>query len=270
MSEESSPDAPGTAASADEPVPGPEEPRPRPWRQRILILSCAAVSLLLIATALVWALAFPPPGPRYSELPDPCALVGLATLNPFLPGATANRGSTSAPGHAKAAVCGWVSTRDREDRTVGALVEIFSSSSAISDAQQNYDSWVSTIGHNKGIAASTRLVAGLGDRATGLLLTAKSAADFAAVLNANAVPGAYLIVWSSNAVLVLNYNIIAMAGETTQVPTPGSAQLPDLISMARAILSSWPGPPPSRPRQSPRSLLLPAGRTTPDGATPAG
>ncbi len=192
----------------------------------------------MIATALVWALAFPPPGPRYSELPEPCTLIGLATVNTFLPGALASQVSTAAPSHGKAASCGWASARDREDRSVGALVEIFSSSSAITDAQQDYDMWVSTIGHNKGIAASTRPVAGLGDRATALLLTARSAADFAAVVNANADPGAYLVVWSSNAVLVLNYGIVAVAGGATQVPTPGGAQLPDLISMARAILSS--------------------------------
>lgn len=103
MSEESSPDAPGTVASHAEPATAPEEPRPRPLRQRILILSCAAVSLLMIATALVWALAFPPPGPRYSELPEPCALIGLATLNTFLPGATASQVSTASPSHGKAA-----------------------------------------------------------------------------------------------------------------------------------------------------------------------
>ncbi len=238
MSEESSTDAPGTAASGDERVPGPEAP-PRRSRRAFLILSGAAVlSAALIAVAVVWSLAYGPPGPKYSRVPEPCSLISLATLNTFLPGATASHVSTAAPSHGKAAACGWVSTRDREDRTVGALVEVFSSPSAITDAEHDYGTWVSTIGHNKGIAARTQSVAGLGDRATALLLTARSAADFAAVVDANAVPGAYLIVRSSNAVLVLNYNIIAMAGGTTEVPTPGGAQLPDLISVARAILTS--------------------------------
>jgi hypothetical protein len=237
VSEESSTDAPGTAASGDEPVPGPEPPRRS--RRALLILSGAAVlSAALIAVAVVWSLAYGPPGPRYSRVPEPCSLISLATLNAFLPGATASHVSTGAPSHGKAAACGWVSTRDGEDQTVGALVEIFGSSSAITDAEQGYGTWVSTIGHNKGIAASAQSVADLGDRATALLLTARSAADFAAVVNANAVPGAYLVVRSSNAVLVLNYNIIAVAGATTEVPTPGRAQLPDLILMARAILSS--------------------------------
>jgi len=242
VSEESSTDAPGTAASGDEPVPGPvpgPEAPPRRSRRALLILSGAAVlSAALIAVAVVWSLAYGPPGPKYSRVPEPCSLISLATLNTFLPGATASHVSTAAPSHGKAAACGWVSTRDREDRTVGALVEVFSSPSAITDAEHDYGTWVSTIGHNKGIAARTQSVAGLGDRATALLLTARSAADFAAVVDANAVPGAYLIVRSSNAVLVLNYNIIAMAGGTTEVPTPGGAQLPDLISVARAILTS--------------------------------
>jgi hypothetical protein len=76
-----------------------------------------------------------PPRPAYASLPEPCALVGPATLARYLPGATGTPESIFVGGTVKAGSCKWSSTSGGEDRTLVAAVFIFRSSSAISAAR---------------------------------------------------------------------------------------------------------------------------------------
>jgi hypothetical protein len=245
VSEESSTDAPGTTASGDELAPGPEAP-PRRSRRALLILSCAAAaSAALIAVALVWSLAYGPTGPRFSHLPKPCTLISLATLDAYLPGATATPLSISA-GVGQSGFCRWTSTSGGQTTSAFAEVVILGRSSAITSAQQFYATAVSSLGcHCRGVTATTRTVAGLGDQAAVVFITARPDANLRTAPNSGSA-GTCLIVRSSNAVIILNYTAMATATGTLLPPGTHAAQVTFLTSMARDILAGL-----ARPAASP-------------------
>jgi hypothetical protein len=251
VSEESSPDGPGLAASDEKPATKPEEPRSR---RRVLILSCAAaVSLVTIATALVWAVAFPPPGPRYDELPAPCALISLATLDTFLPGATATP-QTQPSGAGHAGLCGWSSKRGGQTRTVTAEALIFGPPSGITAAQQAYRSAVSAaICHCQGVSVARQAVTGVGDQATAIFVTVRPGTIFTTLSDAIS-PDVILDVRSSNALIIISYVTVTATG-TVLEPQAEAAQLPAMASMARGVMATL-----ARPAGAPPESIAPLAR----------
>lgn len=258
MSEESSTDAPETAASEDEPAPPseaeavpPSRPEPEavpppsaPWRRWVAWLRRTSLRVRIVAgvaaAAVIVAIVFlavpssaPTPKPAYTSLPAPCGLVSLATLARYLPNPTGTPLTPSEPSTFRTGTCKWSSTTGDEDRTLVAEVIMFASSSAVPDAQQNYNSVASGLGcHCKGVSVSIRPVTGLGDQAMAIFITDGSNPGWATAPNASA-PGDNLIVWSSNAELDLEYNA-TVAGRVL-APDPG--KLAWLVSVARAILA---------------------------------
>lgn len=250
VSEESRPDAPGTAAAEGDLVPAPGK---RPRSALILSLS-ALISAAVIAVAVVWSVGYPPAGPGYSRLPGPCTLISLAALDPYLPGATATPESTPPLAGAEAGACKWTGITGGETKALAAAVLIFGSSSAVSGitaAQQSYDGTVSGLDcHCQGVTVSRQLVTGVGDQATALFIADAPDVNFSTAPNAM-TPGASLVIRSSNALIALNYTVTASGTGTVLAPRTDAAQLTGLISMARGILAA---------------LARPAGASPPPGS----
>jgi hypothetical protein len=239
VSEQSSTDAPGTAAvPEDEPVPAPAGSRRRRRRTILILTSAAVISVATIAVAVVWSVAYALPVPRYSRLPAPCTLISLAALDTYLPGATATMPMTSTMGTTRLGGCRWSSTSGADTRILGAAVQIFGAPDAITTAEQIFNANVSLFScHCHGVAVNAQSVTGLGDQARVWYITDGPDADFVTAPNAQD-PGASLVVRSSNALIVLNYNVIVTATETYLPPRADAAQLTALTSMARDILAA--------------------------------
>jgi hypothetical protein len=249
VSEEPSTDSPGIAASSDDINPAsqapqtetaqaeePPPPKPRPrWlarlpRASLRIRVIAVVAAAAVIAAIVFAVmpSSPPPKPAYTSLPAPCGTVSLEALAKYLPSPTGTPVSVASPGTVKTDSCKWSTVARGEDRTLWLDLSVFGAPSAINNAQQSYDSTLSSVEcHCKGVTVSTRRVTGLGDQATAMLATAGLDAGISSPHT-----GADLIVQSSNSEMVLRYS--ATAAETPQ--PSDAAELTWLISVAHDIL----------------------------------
>jgi hypothetical protein len=241
MSEESAMGAPGPGAEAL----GPTPPLPTaPWRRRtsLRVRIAAAVVAAGVIIPVAFAVARSSVGPEYSRLPEPCALVSLATVARYLPDPTRTPESMPPSGAYRAGSCQWASTGGGEDRTLVAQVFVFGSSSGVTAAKQAYNGSVSAFGcHCQGVTVSTRPVAGLGDQAAAFFITDSPAATVAAAPNA-AFPGTSLLVRSSNAEIALNYDVTDAGTGTSLASAAGPAPLPGVISVARGILAALAAP----------------------------
>ena len=236
MSEDSSTGAPGTAA--------PEAATRAPGRRltswlsrtdlRVRIAAGVTAAAVIAAVAFVAIPSSPaPPKPAYAGLPVPCRLVSLATLARYLPNPMGTPLSTYGASTIRSGGCKWSGTTGGQDRALQAIIGVFGSSSAVTDAQRAYNATVSSLGCQcPGVSVSTRPVAGLGDGATAVFITAGPDPDFVTSPNATAA-GANLTVWSSNAEMTLSYTAIA-AG--TALP-PDPAKLDWLVAVAHGILA---------------------------------
>jgi hypothetical protein len=222
VSEEPSTDSPGIAASSDDINPAsqapqtetaqaeePPPPKPRPrWlarlpRASLRIRVIAVVAAAAVIAAIVFAVmpSSPPPKPAYTSLPAPCGTVSLEALAKYLPSPTGTPVSVASPGTVKTDSCKWSTVARGEDRTLWLDLSVFGAPSAINNAQQSYDSTLSSVEcHCKGVTVSTRRVTGLGDQATAMLATAGLDAGISSPHT-----GADLIVQSSNSEMVLRY-----------------------------------------------------------------
>jgi hypothetical protein len=242
VSEESNTDTPGTAASDGEPVVSPEA-TPKPgWLYRLrrtslrVRIAAAAVAASVIAASVFIVVSSSPSSPgKYTTLPAPCDQIGRATLAGYLPNPTGTSVSEPETSTIKQEACRWSSTADGQVRTVVSGVVIFSSSEAISQARQYYDSSRSILScHCAGTSVGTRSVTGLGDEATAVLVTAGPDADEIST-SGGPIPGITLLVLSRNAGLTLSYSVTAAATGMT-LPADGT-NLTWLVSMARGILA---------------------------------
>ncbi len=235
---------------SDEPdvtEPGPDAPPGRlagvlpPWVRRRPLISAITAGVLvaaLIAGYILAAAPFSPAGPRYASVPgQPCALVGAADLAKYLPGATGSPASISAGNSVKVASCKWSARSGGEDRTLQAYARVYRGPSPVGTARQLYRSTLSVMEcHCRGVAVSTRQVAGLGDQATEVFIAPGPDANFVDAPNA-LDPGTSLLVRSSNAVIGLSLNTTATATGAFLSSPPGPAQLTGLTSMARDMLN---------------------------------
>jgi hypothetical protein len=169
-------------------------------------------------------------------VPAPCALISLATLDAFMPGAKAAPQaipSSAAPGD----LCAWSRTSGGQTQQLTAYASVFGPPSGIATAQQAYASVVSTaVCHCQGVAVVTQPVTGVGDQAAAQFVTVRPGTVFASLSDAVA-PGVILDVRSSNAVIILNYNTITVTG-TVLEPREDPALVRSLGSVARGVLAS--------------------------------
>jgi hypothetical protein len=200
---------------------------------RVRVAAGVTAAAVIAAIVFVTMPSSPPPKPTYASLSVPCSLVSLATLARYLPNPMGTPLSTYGASTIRAGGCKWSGMTGGQDRTLQAIIGVFGSSSAVTDAQHDYNARVSALGcHCKGVSVSTRPVTGLGDGATAVFITAGPDPDFATAPNATAA-GVNLIVWSSNAGMTLSYTAI-VAG--TVLP-PDPATLDWLVAMAHGILA---------------------------------
>ena len=205
-------------------------------RTSLRVRIAAGVAAAAVIAAIVFV-AIPssssPPKPVYAGMPAPCDLVSLVTLARYLPNPMGTPLSTYGASTVRSGGCKWSGTTGGEDRTLQAVIGVFGSSSAVTDAQHDYNARVSALGcHCEGVSVSTRPVTGLGDGAAAVFITAGPDPDFATAPNATAA-GVNLIVWSSNAEMTLSYSAI-VAG--TVLP-PDPAKLNWLVAVAHGILA---------------------------------
>ncbi len=227
MSEESSTDAPGTAAGEGEPVSAQEEPPPRS-RRTALVLRCAAVlSVALIAVAVVWSVAYPLAGSKYSHLPqmwqgpvyaspdDACTLIRASTLATYLPSATVGLGYR--------VNCIWNGVNGSP--ALGLAVSIWRDpDSAQGGFQYNVQSFVQ-YAHHRYKFYGAQPVNYLGERATAVFVTALG------------YPTVALFVVSGNAEIVLTFSPRPPGAP----PLSRAAMLAADIVMAREVLADLPG-----------------------------
>ena len=256
---ESAADPPGSGAAAEpaeaaEPVetadPAAQAPPPPPGRWSRLLPAWArrrplvtGVTAGVLAAAVIAAAVFlivrpTVPQARYTSLPgEPCALISAADVAKYLPGAKGTPVSTSAGNTARAGVCKWSSTNNGENRTLIAQVDIFRSASAVKQAQQAYRTSLSAFRcHCPGVIVSTKAVNGLGDQATQAFVVARPTANFGTAPVAS-LPGASLVVQSSNAVIVINLDATDTATGVSQASPPSPAQAAGMTAMARDTLA---------------------------------
>lgn len=237
MSEDSSTGAPGIAARDGDPIPLPTGPWQRRTRPRVRI-AAAVITVAAITSVVYVVVRSGPPGPAYSSLPAPCAMVSPATVARYLPDPVRTPESVLTDSTYRAGSCKWASAAGGEDRTLVAQVFVYDSSSSVSAAQQAYNSTFSSFGcHCQGITVSTQSVTGLGDQAAAFIIAVGPAATIATAPNAGS-PGLNLLVRSSNALIALDYDVTAPATGTSLASAAGTAQLTGMISMARDILTA--------------------------------
>ena len=237
MSEDSSTGAPGIAAPDGEDIPLPTGPWQRRTRPRVRI-AAAVITVAAITSVVYVVVRSGPPGPAYSSLPAPCAMVSPAAVARYLPNPVRTPESVLTDSTYRAGSCKWASTAGGEDRTLVAQVFVYDSSSSVSPAQQAYNSAFSSFGcHCQGVTVSTQSVTGLGDQASAFIIAVGPAATIATAPNAGS-PGLNLLVRSSNALIALDYDVTAPATGMSLASAAGTAQLTGMISMARGILAA--------------------------------
>jgi hypothetical protein len=206
----------------------------------------AAVAVVLVGaliTGVIFATVLSsPPGPRYASLPkQSCGLVSPGHLAKYLPGATGTPLSvvSGAPASlVQLGTCKWSGGSGGNDRTLVTQAFVFTSRTALADAERSYRGDLSDAGcHCVHVAVSKRPVTGLGDKAEELYIAPRPDANFIDAPIA-ASPGTTLLVLSSNALIGLNLDSTAAATGAFLAWPPDAAQLNELVSMAHDILDA--------------------------------
>ncbi len=167
-----------------------------------------------------------------------CALVSAADVTRYLPGARGTPVSISAGSTVRTGICKWSSTADGEDRTLIARADVYRSASAVEQAQRAYRATLSAFGcHCPGVTVRTKPVTGLGDQAFQAFVVAGPTANFGRAVVAS-LPGASLLVESSNAVIDVNLDTTATATGISLTSSPTTAQSAGMIAMARDVLAN--------------------------------
>jgi hypothetical protein len=178
-------------------------------RNRPLVAGAAAAMALLVAAVATWLAPPGRPSPRYSALPDPCALVSAADIGRYVPGAQKFPPSLVVASGLVSGSCSWSAGKT----VIGVQVTLHPSAA---DA--------ATTMAPRGASPSMQPVAGLGDRAV-------------ANLTANGdVRTAYLSVQSGNAVIGVSYG--SSAGSHDAAVARSAA-----MALASAALASLPTAP---------------------------
>jgi hypothetical protein len=244
-----------------------EHGRPAPaWtslfrrRPPALIVTAAAgiVAAALIAVIVIVATgpANLSPGPYYASPTNPCALLSMATVTKYVPGASAGvqlpnqdrpvQGSGPwAPGPLSSRLptqaggdCLWSANSAVPRQLAESLdvdVSLYSSATGSTGAQQNFEADLQF--EKQGIPGSsavtgTRPLTGLGHQATAIY----------AIITGNgpATPSVVLLTWSGNAEIVVSYTV---PGASSHSPISRPALLAAATAATRDVLTALPRTP---------------------------
>lgn len=184
--------------------------RPHWWlRSRPLVAGAAVAMALLVAAVAAWLASPGRPSPRYSALPDPCALVSAANIGRYAPGAQKFPPSLDVSSGIVFGDCSWSAGSATID------VQVTLNPSAADAAKMMAP---------QGASRSMQPVAGLGDRAVAYL-TASGDVRIAA-----------LTVQSGNAIIGVSYGSPAGSHDAAAVQSAATA-------LARAALALLPTAP---------------------------
>jgi hypothetical protein len=183
----------------------------RHWRlrSRPVVAGAAVAMALLVAAVATWLASPGRPSPRYSALPDPCALVSAASIGRYAPGAQKFPASLDVSSGIVFGDCSWSAGKTM----INVEVTLYSSAT---DAAKTMAP--------PGVSRSMQPVAGLGDHAV---------ADLTASGN---VRTAYLAVQSGNAVIGVSYGSPAGSRDAAAVRSAATA----LAGAALALLPKAP------------------------------
>jgi hypothetical protein len=178
-------------------------------RSRPLVAGAAVAMALLVAAVAAWLVSPRRPSPRYSALPDPCALVSAASIGRYVPGAQKFPPSLNVSSGTVFGDCSWSAGSTMID------VQVTLNPSAADAAKMMAP---------QGASRSMQLVAGLGDRAV-----AYQAAS-------GDVRTADLTVQSGNAIIGVSYGSSSGSDDAAAVRSAATA----LASAALALLPTAP------------------------------
>ena len=247
MSDEFGADALGRAESDGESISPPEVEAPKPSAsegeasssaaprlRRLVRIGAGAAVIAVVALIAAVASMAAPSSPRpllYTKLPAGCTLVRVATLAKYAPTAEGRPygGAPSSTDHFTG--CAWFTSMADEGVSLYVSAEVYGSSDWLDTAKRNYDAWA--YGRYRGYEMTARSVPGLGDQATNLFVTRTSGK--VGGTGPWTVPEILLVVRSRNAVIMVNY--IVVAGQNPP-PKPSDAALEAAaIAMARDVLA---------------------------------
>jgi ATP:corrinoid adenosyltransferase len=197
----------------------------------------AGLAAVILAVAAVIVLAVRPSAQEitYTGMPAPCQILTTASLARYLPDATGKAQGESVRG-ARVDMCTWDSEAGGQNRLLSATVVIYESSASLSDAQSEYQTFISDESGimGKGDTVTTRRVADLGNQAVSVVVTGHNPSPGEIL-----VPQVGLVVQAGNAVIWLNY-ATASVGTPAQLtpPPPIAEQVAATIAMARHVLAA--------------------------------
>ena len=177
-------------------------------RSRLLVAGAAAAIALLVAAMAAWPASPGRPAPRYSALPDPCALVSAASIGRYTPGAQKFPPSLDVSSGTVFGDCSWSAGSTMID------VQVTLNPSAADAAKM--------LGPQD--ASRSMPVAGLGDRAVAYLTASGH------------VRTADLTVQSGNAIIGVSYGSSSGSDDAAAVRSAATA----LASAALALLPTAP------------------------------
>jgi hypothetical protein len=251
VSEESSTDAPGTAAARRRPPLWLSQTSPN-----VRILAAAAVVAVTAVIVAVVSAVVPasssPPKVAYTRMPAPCQVLTAATVARYLPDATYSGKSEPVIDGVLVGSCNWTSISGGQARSLGMSIFIYESSSWRSGVQSQYQEFASTFSSGitgKGSTVSTRSVTGLGDQAVSIVVAR------AQVQGQPVPPQIGLVARSGNADFVFTYSISPIG--PTPVPAI-AAQVAATFVMARDALAAL-AHPKAVQATGPASSPLPSG-----------
>jgi hypothetical protein len=183
----------------------------RHWRRRSrpLVAGAAVAMALLVAAAATWLASPGRPGPRYSALPDPCALVSAASIGRYAPGAQKFPTSLDVSSGIVFGDCIWSAGQT----TISVEVTLYSSAADAAETMAPH-----------GALRSRQPVVGLGDRAVADLTDNRN------------IRTSQLTVESGNAIIDMSYSSPAGSHDAAAVQSAATA-------LARAALASLPTAP---------------------------
>lgn len=238
---------------------GPQPPRSR--RKALIVSIIAVVVAAVIALVVVVVTGSGAQPQKYTSLPAPCTMITAANLAKYLPDATSSPQSEPSSSTHQVGACTWSSITGREDRTLLAQVDVYSSATGITSAQHAYDTAVPPADCKcTGFKVATQSVAGLGDQAIALFTTISTGSAAAAGLAWN-VPAITLVVRSANADISLAYDI----GPIGSAPPPpaNAVRLAGTIAMARDVLAALATPAAARSTAVASAAAAPSAASVP-------
>lgn len=210
--------------------PAPARPallRRRP-PARITITVAGAVAAALVAVIVIAATrsgspsreSISPQGARYGSPAHPCALLTMATVTRYVPGAQPGTQLPSQDQPAQGGAAAWApgvlssqlpvqpggdclwSSNSASPESIDVAVGIYNSATGLTGAEQHFDTDRQSTGQSvpgSSTVTGTQLLTGLGNRATAIYANN--------IGNGPATPSVTLLTWSGNAEVMVTYTV---------------------------------------------------------------